>query len=114
MASEFPSFPNFGNVAFPLPGWFPNETFGVVFQGIEMISAAIAHNAGGLQAANLRVAEQWVSSWKANGCGWHMVASFFWVGGKQETARNNQRRHVMLWDVYDDWVGVMVSTSPKT
>lgn len=50
-----------------------------------MISAAIAHNAGGLQAANLRVAEQWVSSWKDHGSGgWHMVA-FFRVSGKQET-----------------------------
>lgn len=57
----------------------------VLKTGIEMISAAIAHNAGGLQAANLRVAEQWVSSWKDHGSGgWHMVASFR-VSGKQET-----------------------------
>ena len=33
--------------------------------GIELISAAIASNAGGHQAANLRVAEQWVAAWKA-------------------------------------------------
>ena len=55
-----------------------------LFQGIEMISAAIAHNAGGLQAANLRVAEQWVSSWKDHGSGGQHMASFR-VSGKQET-----------------------------
>jgi len=32
--------------------------------GIELISAAIASNAGGHQAATLRVAEQWVAAWK--------------------------------------------------
>lgn len=33
-------------------------------EGIELISAAIASNAGGHQAATLRVAEQWVAAWK--------------------------------------------------
>eukprot|EP00435_Cladocopium_sp_Y103_P071759 s497_g38.t1 len=33
-------------------------------KGIELISAAIASNAGGHQAATLRVAEQWVAAWK--------------------------------------------------
>jgi hypothetical protein len=32
--------------------------------GIELSSAAIASNAGGHQAATLRVAEQWVAAWK--------------------------------------------------
>ena len=34
-------------------------------EGIEMLSKAMARQ-GGAQAANLRVAEQWVTAWKAS------------------------------------------------
>ena len=45
-------------------------------EGIELISSAIAGSPGGHQAANLRVAEQWVAAWKE----WRYVKMDFGAG----------------------------------